>query len=465
VSNDIPQELINGSDCASHWHSIDRIPTHDTLTALQGLTNAVTITTAAYTVIGTENYLIDTVGSTIKLLPAKNGQELVIIKVTASGTTTITAASVDTINGAASRTLTEQWSIAHLKNIKGYAWLANITTGLNLIALNSLVFTGSNAGISNLNSLVFTGSNAGISNLNSLVFIGSNAGISNLNSLVFTGSNAGISNLNSLVFTGSNAGISNLTSINGGQLAGNRNKIINGDFSINQLAVSGTVTLAAGAYGHDGFKGGAAGCTYTFATVNNLTTVTISAGSLIQVIRGTYFQSGTYTLSWSGTAQGKIGAGALSASGVTGAAVGGTNLNVEFGTGTLSLVQFELGTVATSFEFRLNELQICQRDFEKSFDYATAPANGPNATTLLTVDGKLAIASHNIYGASVRFKVQKNSAPTIIPYGNNAGLLLSATWNAVNVYISPTVNGFSAQQQETGGLYVLVGHWTASCRL
>jgi len=435
VSNDIPQELINGSDCASHWHSIDRIPTHDTLTALQGLTNAVTITTAAYTVIGTENYLIDTVGSTIKLLPAKNGQELVIIKVTASGTTTITAASVDTINGAASRTLTEQWSIAHLKNIKGYAWLANITTGLNLIALNSLVFTGSNAGISNLNSLVFTGSNAGISNLNSLVF------------------------------TGSNAGISNLTSINGGQIAGNRNKIINGDFSVNQLAVSGTVTLAAGAYGHDGFKGGAAGATYTFATVNNLTTVTISAGSLIQVIRGTYFQSGTYTLSWSGTAQGKIGAGALSASGVTGAAVGGTNLNVEFGTGTLSLVQFELGTVATSFEFRLNELQICQRDFEKSFDYATAPANGPNATTLLTTAGRLSISSNNVYGASVWFKVQKNSAPTITPYGNNAGLLLSASWNAVNIYYNATVNSFTALQQETGGLYVLVGHWTASCRL
>ena len=151
-------------------------------------------------------------------------------------------------------------------------------------------------------------------------------------------------------------------SINGGPI-GTKNVIINGNFGINQRGVSGTVTLAAGAYGHDRWKAGASGCTYTFATTNNVTTLTISAGSLIQVIEGLNLYSGTYTLSWTGTAQGKIGAGSYAGSGVTGAAVGGTNLNIEFNTGTVSLVQFEQGSVATPFERRPygTELALCQR--------------------------------------------------------------------------------------------------------
>lgn len=153
-------------------------------------------------------------------------------------------------------------------------------------------------------------------------------------------------------------------SINGGPI-GTKNVIINGNFGINQRGVSGTVTLAAGAYGHDRWKAGASGCTYTFATSNNVTTLTISSGSLIQVIEGLNLYSGTYTLSWTGTAQGKIGAGSYAGSGVTGAAVGGTNLNIEFNTGTVSLVQFEQGSVATPFERRDigREVIMCQRYF------------------------------------------------------------------------------------------------------
>jgi hypothetical protein len=145
-----------------------------------------------------------------------------------------------------------------------------------------------------------------------------------------------------------------------------RNAIINGNFGINQRGVSGTVTLAAGAYGHDRWKAGASGCTYTFATSGNVTTLTISAGSLIQVIEGINLFDGTYVLSWTGTAQGKIGAGSFGNSGITGSVTGGTNLNIEFGTGTVSLVQFEQGTIATPFEHRSfgQELALCQRYFE-----------------------------------------------------------------------------------------------------
>ena len=150
------------------------------------------------------------------------------------------------------------------------------------------------------------------------------------------------------------------------------NLLINGGFNINQRAVSGTVTLSAGAYGHDRWKAGASGCTYTFATSENVTTLTISAGSLIQVVEGLNLKSGTVCLSWTGTAQGKIGAGSYSASGVTGTATGGTNLNIEFNTGTLSKVQLNYGSGALPFvPKRINE--------EYSNAYRYAFAIGPGA--------------------------------------------------------------------------------------
>ena len=40
-----------------------------------------------------------------------------------------------------------------------------------------------------------------------------------------------------------------------------KNRLINAQLLINQRGVSGTVTLSAGAYGHDRFKASASGCT------------------------------------------------------------------------------------------------------------------------------------------------------------------------------------------------------------
>ena len=76
------------------------------------------------------------------------------------------------------------------------------------------------------------------------------------------------------------------------------NRLINSDFNINQRVVSGTVTLTAGEYGHDQWKAGASGCTYTFAAADNITTLTITAGSLIQVVEGLGLVTDEYTLSW-----------------------------------------------------------------------------------------------------------------------------------------------------------------------
>ncbi|CAB3653428.1 hypothetical protein LMG26685_02874 [Achromobacter mucicolens] len=142
---------------------------------------------------------------------------------------------------------------------------------------------------------------------------------------------------------------------------GFKNLLINAKFNINQRAVSGTVTLAAGAYGHDRWKAGSGGCTYTFATTAGVTTITITAGTLVQVVEGNNLRTGDHVLSWTGTATGRIAAGGFASSPVTGAVTGGTNTSIEFGTGTLTLPQLEAGLNPTSFENRplKAEMDLC----------------------------------------------------------------------------------------------------------
>lgn len=127
------------------------------------------------------------------------------------------------------------------------------------------------------------------------------------------------------------------------------NIVINGNFSVNQRAVSGQVTLAAGGYGHDRWKAGSSGCTYTFETVENVTTITITTGTLVQAVEGLNLTSGAHTLSWTGTAQGKIGDGSFGDSGVSEDVAGGSDLELEFGLGTLAMVKLEKGGTATAF--------------------------------------------------------------------------------------------------------------------
>lgn len=145
--------------------------------------------------------------------------------------------------------------------------------------------------------------------------------------------------------------------------SGRKNALL-GNFRINQRGVSGSVVLAAGVYGHDRFKAGAGGCSYTFAISAGVTTITISAGTLVQVVEGDSLESADYVLSWQGTAQGQINGGGFGDSGeVTATLVGAANATVEFNTGTLALPQLEKGSVATEFEHRpiALELWLCQR--------------------------------------------------------------------------------------------------------
>ena len=146
-----------------------------------------------------------------------------------------------------------------------------------------------------------------------------------------------------------------------------RNRLHNPRFSINQRTyVSGTA-LAAGAYAHDRWKAGASGCTYTFTQSQPGTTITITAGSLQQIMEAMAVEGGTYTLSWTGTAQGRINAGAYAASPVTAAGLAvNTAITTEFNVGTLAGVQLEIGSVATPLEKPdpRYDLSNCQRFYQ-----------------------------------------------------------------------------------------------------
>src|SRR6056297_1384954 len=92
--------------------------------------------------------------------------------------------------------------------------------------------------------------------------------------------------------------VDKITDSGGSELLGRRNAIINGNFGVNQRGVSGTLSLSTGEYGHDRWKAGSSGCTYTFSTTEGVTTIDISAGSLIQVIEDVNLVTDTYVLSW-----------------------------------------------------------------------------------------------------------------------------------------------------------------------
>jgi len=125
-------------------------------------------------------------------------------------------------------------------------------------------------------------------------------------------------------------------SINEGPLAGFRNQVINGNFTVNQR--NGTRTPGNGIYGYDRWMGHPSG--------------------LEQIIEA--LPAGEYTLSWTGGGVGTFG-GSSSVSPITRTVnTGNTQVVVP---STANSVQLEPGPVATPFEIRpiAAELALCQR--------------------------------------------------------------------------------------------------------
>ena len=182
-----------------------------------------------------------------------------------------------------------------------------------------------------------------------------------------------INNIPDSTTTFSNKDLTSLTnSIYGNSLY--QQAIINGGFTVNQRVYVSNATLAAGVYGHDRWKAGAGGGDYTFTQLSQATTITIKTGkSLIQVIEDKNVIGGTYTLSWTGTAQARFGIDSATPSGAYAASpitittqTAGTVMSVEFNEGTLGNVVLNSGDVALPFMPKSfeEELRACQRYYE-----------------------------------------------------------------------------------------------------
>lgn len=244
------------------------------------------------------------------------------------------------------------------------------------------------------------------------------------------------------------------------KLSGFKNRIINGNFRENQRAVSGTVTLSANQYGHDRWKAGAGGCTYTFAASGNDVVITITAGSLAQVIEDRNIEGGVYALSHEGTAQARIAINGASTTGayaaatksaplVTAAANANQQITVEFSTGTVSKVLLEQGSAASAFERRgPYELRLCRRYF------LSVPSNW-------TLAGNAPFVGWSLWSPHT-FPEPMRTTPTVTPAwgGSPSGV-------ASQVVTSITAETFSTQisSNTTGNFYTSLVSYTANAEL
>lgn len=146
------------------------------------------------------------------------------------------------------------------------------------------------------------------------------------------------------------------------------NRIINGAFQINQRAYASGTFVSLNTYMHDRWKAGLVGCAYSFTQNSADTLITITQGSLIQIIEGANIAAGSYTLSWQGTSRGRLNGGSFSASPLTiDNLANGATLVVEFNTGTLSDVMLTQGSTQSAFQRRMlqDELALCRRYYRR----------------------------------------------------------------------------------------------------
>lgn len=131
------------------------------------------------------------------------------------------------------------------------------------------------------------------------------------------------------------------------------------------------------------------------------------------------------------------------------------------------------GTTAPAFQLPdfVNELTLCQRYWEKSYEYAIAPA----AATPLGADNFTAGATSAVFNLGAvfpRYKVRKRVAPTIAVYSDWTGASGKIRDRSNGVDVTPTAidligeTGFRTYASVTAGSQLSIScHWTANSRL
>lgn len=284
-----------------------------------------------------------------------------------------------------------------------------------------------------------------------------------------------------------------VASLNGGQLAGLRNRIINGAMLVSQRAVTATVTAgtavptastgypcvdrffvySTGANVSVSQTGGTPANSQRITATGVASVTAIGIGQRIESANSFDLSSKTCTLSavlsnsllttitWIASyANGTDVFGTIGTPTKTQIATGTftvtstdtlysvnisvpsaatTGIEILFtvgaqisGTFSVSNVQFEAGTIATPFERRPYgmELALCQRYYQKTYDDATAPAT---ATRLGLVSTMSYSAAAN-YGGAFNFNAPMRAVPTFT-YWDGAGNLSKVSYYAASAWV------------------------------
>lgn len=227
-----------------------------------------------------------------------------------------------------------------------------------------------------------------------------------------------------------------------------RNKIINGDFSVNQRGYRSGMATSAGTYTLDRWKASSSPA-ITISSQNGVATITIPDGqSIQQVIEGINILSGNHVLSWDGSSRGRINSGAYGLSGeVVADLVGGDNVIVEFGPGTLSIPQLEFGVTKTKFEKRPIQIEqmLCMRYFENgSYDCSAYYSISGNRLPQLN------------------FKVKKRAVPTMTAFEVSGVNFPSVSfYGATDSYVGVATGAGNVSQQTILGSF----KWDANSEL
>ena len=112
--------LINGG--VNELHSHPHLVTIDQYHRMQELEKVVFIS-ADYAVSRDDDIVFVTANATLTLPIALNGKHIIISMIGSATSVTVSAASGETINGSASKTITTTYSPLRLKAIKGTGYL------------------------------------------------------------------------------------------------------------------------------------------------------------------------------------------------------------------------------------------------------------------------------------------------------------------------------------------------------
>lgn len=190
--------------------------------------------------------------------------------------------------------------------------------------------------------------------------------------------------------------------------ASSSNKLINSSFLVNYAQAADSGALAANAFWREGWLAGPSGCTYSYSNATGI--LTITAGAMIQIVDGITegISSGTYAITWEGTATASV-AGAARAKGDTFTLANRQVFTVSFGVGTMYNPQIVMGQNVNSYVHPTltSERMRCQPYFWRS---------------PLMDSGALATNTANWYGSIVFVPPLNMRATPIMTTFNSAGV-------------------------------------------